>query len=502
MTASTTRSISLVATTAWLIVIGACRVDPAADYDRTTELISQRTAATRPYQPSDQDVVADRVESLLADGLGVREAVEIALLNNPGFQALFEEVGISRADVVQSGLLANPILTAVLKAPEGGGRISIDFGLSQEVAQLLQIPIRRKIAQAKLEQTIAAVAQRAVDLAAEVKAGYYRLRTRQMEEQTIAESVRSVDESTQIVELQVRNGAASQLDLNLARAALMDVHLELLAVRRQRESAEIELGRTLGLAPRAYPRILLDPLPAVEALASVDVLVERAEAERLDLLRAQQVVLAAEDEVVRQSLLVFPSVMIGLAAERPERRAMPARNLLADTARSSIRSGTLTAPDIQSRGQRDLERRQFIDFLIGPAFQVTVPLFDQNQAQIATAAFRVRQRRREYQELLTRVRSEIEQSLSAFRTAREQFEFYRREAIPIAEANVAGSRTVFTAGAQSILVLLEAQRSLIARRRACVVTQGDCAAACVELERVVGGRLPHAPATQPEQAHE
>jgi outer membrane protein TolC len=116
---------------------------------------------------------------------------------------------------------------------------------------------------------------------------------------------------------------------------------------------------------------------------------------------------------------------------------------------------------------------------------------------MAIAAFRVRQRRKDYQELVTRVRSEIEQSLSSLRTAEEQVAFYRREAIPIAEANEAGGRSVFMAGAQSILVLLEAQRSLIARRRGYVATRGDYAAAYVELERVVGGRLPFSTSSRP-----
>lgn len=475
---------------AWLCATGCARINPEADFGRASSLIEERTGSVNVYAPSGEQLVADRVSALLADGLSAEEAVEIALINNPGFQSLFEEIGISRAEVVQSGLLKNPVLSTLIKFPEGGGRVSWDFGVSQEIVDLWQIPVRRKIAKAKLEQTIAAVAQRAIELAAETKTSYYRLRTRQMEEETITASVRVVEESTAVVERQVKNGAASPLDLNLARAASMDVHLELLAVRRQREAASIELGRILGLDPRLYPKQLTDSLPADGHITDVGQLIDCAMAQRLDLRRMQQELAAAEDEVIRQSLLVFPSVMVGLSMERPERQSPPGRNVLADTARSSIQNGRLTAPDIQSRAQRALERRQFIDFLIGPSFQATIPLFDQNQAQIAVAATRVRQRRKDFQELTVRVQSEIEQSLSALDTARQQVDFYTREAIPIAEANEAGSRSVFTAGAQNILVLLEAQRSLIARRRAHVVALGDAAIALVELERVVGGRLP------------
>ena len=481
---------------------GCAQIDPKPDMAGAHAAIAERTGTSQVYSPSADDLVAERVSALLKDGLTVPEAVEITLLNNPGFQSLFEEIGISRAQVVQSGLLSNPVLSGLVKFPEAGGRVSLDIGFSQELVDLWQIPVRRRIAKAKLEQTIATVSQRAVELAAEAKTNYYRLRTRQMEEESIAASVRIVADSTQIVERQVKNGAASQLDLNLARAASMDVQLELISAQRQRETARIQLGRTLGLAPPQYATQLTDALPHEEAVPDVERLTQHAMSERFDLRRAQQEVTAAEDELLRQSLLIFPSVVAGVGMERPERQALPGRNVLADTARSSIRNGGLTAPEIQTRGQRAQERRQVIDFLMGPSFQVALPIFDQNQAQIAMAASRVRQRRKDLEGLSIQVQSEIEQSLSASRSAAQEVEFYRREAIPIAEANEAGSRTVFTTGAQTILVLLEAQRSLVARRRGYVLVLGDYAAALVELERAVGGRFPSTSTAPAEATHE
>lgn len=493
-----TRTFITISTVMALCGVSACTVNPSKDFERTASAIEERTGTVQVYRPTADDTVEARVSALLQDGLSVDEAVEITLLNNPGFQSLFEEIGISRAQVVQSGLLSNPVISGLIKFPEAGGRASLDLGFSQELVDLWQIPVRRKIAKAKLEQTISTVAQRAVELAAEAKTSYYRYQTRRMEEETIAANARIVADSLQIVERQVKNGAASQLDLNLTRAASMDVRLELIAAQRQRESARIDLGRTLGLAPAMYPSALTDSLPAEAPVLDGEPLEELAFVQRYDLQRGQQGLAAAEEEVLRQSLLIFPSVVAGTAMERPERQSAPGRNVLADTARASIHNGALTAPEIQTRGQRAQERRQVIDFLVGPSFQVTVPLFDQNQAQIAISASHVRQRRKDLQELTIRVQSEIAQALSTLRMAEERVQFFKREAIPIAESNEAASRTVFTAGEQNVLVLLEAQRSLLARRRALVQTLGEYAAARVELERVVGGRLtPAAPTTAP-----
>ena len=45
------------------------------------------------------------------DGLTETEAIEIALWNNTGFQESLADLGIARADLVQAGLLRNPVLS-------------------------------------------------------------------------------------------------------------------------------------------------------------------------------------------------------------------------------------------------------------------------------------------------------------------------------------------------------------------------------------------------------
>jgi outer membrane protein TolC len=57
---------------------------------------------------ADLDVIAKRVAELLAKPLTVDDAVQIALLNNRGLQASFQELGITEAEVVQAGRLPNP----------------------------------------------------------------------------------------------------------------------------------------------------------------------------------------------------------------------------------------------------------------------------------------------------------------------------------------------------------------------------------------------------------
>jgi len=50
--------------------------------------------------------------TLLREKLSAEAALQIALLNNRRLQARFEELGIAQADLVEAGLLENPVLSA------------------------------------------------------------------------------------------------------------------------------------------------------------------------------------------------------------------------------------------------------------------------------------------------------------------------------------------------------------------------------------------------------
>src|SRR5207237_5254301 len=96
---------------------------------------------------------------------------------------------------------------------------------------------------------------------------------------------------------------------------------------------------------------------------------------------------AAEGQNLREYARVFPTISLGAELERLETRGVPGRKILADTARESVAAGKLTAPSIQSRAQRRHERSQIIDSIFGPSLTLTLPVWDQNQAQVAKARY-------------------------------------------------------------------------------------------------------------------
>jgi cobalt-zinc-cadmium efflux system outer membrane protein len=486
---------------ALILVVGCATVDPKPDCGRASQLIAERTGNREAYDPSADALVAEKVAALLADGLTVDEAVRLALLNSPTLQSIFQEIGASRADVVQAGLLTNPSFSFLAQFPEGGGRTKLTMGFGQELVDLWQIPVRKKIAESQLEQTILKVVQQAVDLTADAKSQAYRLLALQQAEGIANENVALVEKSLKLAQDRFNAGETGQLDVNLVRTSLLETRLQLIDIRRQRRLAETALANTLGLSRWEKPWTLRDDLPMAVSLAQDErAVLLFAMTERLDARATALRVQAAEDEVRQQYLKIFPSVAAGVEWERPDRKALPGRNILADTARESIANGKLTAPSIQSKAQRDAERRAIVDSLLGPSLQITLPIWDQNQAQIAKARSKAEQQRKDYETLLDAVARQVQDALTAVGTAEEEVRFYHEQALPQASANVESTQRTYRAGEKDIIVLIDAQKSLIFQRQAYLGVLRDYAVAMAELERAVGGRLPPTPATQPTSA--
>jgi cobalt-zinc-cadmium efflux system outer membrane protein len=95
-------------------------------------------------------------------------------LGNPSLASTFEDLAIGQADLVQAGLLKNPVFGVGVTAWE---REHIDpnlfFPVEQDFLDLVTMPMRKRVAAAQLEATKLRVADRVLDLAAEVRTAFY-----------------------------------------------------------------------------------------------------------------------------------------------------------------------------------------------------------------------------------------------------------------------------------------------------------------------------------------
>lgn len=485
---------------------GCAGADARRDYERVERLISERAQVDLGGLIPDDRVADERINKLLADGMTIDEATQIALLNNPEFLAQLGEIGAARADVAQSALLTNPTLSLGLQFPSGGGLTDLTVGFAAQLADLWQLPVRKQLAESELQRTVYAIGAKAIELVNDVRTHCYRVIALEQAVSYTRENLALVQRAVELSEAQFRAGEVSEFDVNLARTGALDVQEELIVGRGELAQARANLAQLLGLATRENELLLVDSLPsAAGAWPASDALLTAALEDRFDMQVAWFSVQRAEAAFRLECRKFLPDVQLGFGFERGEQRALPGRKLLADTARASIAAGQLTAPAIQSRGERNIEKSQIIAAKLGPTLALTLPVFDQNQAGIAKARVRVLQARREYEARAEAVAADLQRASAAAHTAAEMLEFQQSSGLTQAQATVAGAERRYLAGEEGVLSLIEAQDSLVKRRRAYVNSLRDYAVAISALEGAAGGRdvltrvLTTPPATQPSE---
>lgn len=439
---------------------GCATVDPRLDYDRAVRHIADATGHESVYRPDDEAVVAEKLDELLTGGLTVSDAVEVCLLNNRRLQAAFFEVGMARADVVQSGLLSNPSVGVSVRFPSGGGRANVEAGLAQNIAELWQIPVRQQAAEHELERTILELARLASALAFESKGAYYRAVAGEARHKLATENLLLARNLLELAETRQQAGAGTELDVNLSRTVVLEAELAVESARFEAAEARRELATLLGISGPASAITLVTPLPKVppdipEATRLVDV----ARRTRLDIRAARQVVLSARARLEVEYRRVYPTLELGFDLERGERKSQANRDMLSD-------EGT--------------------DFIIGPSVSLVLPVFDQNQAQIARAKYAYEQAAKTLdaleREATQEVRGAIDRSLTAWRLLK----VYRERSLPLAQSNLDLSRETYQAGRASFLSVLEAQRFFLDTRRQYVEAAERAAVTIPQLERAIG----------------
>lgn len=481
-------------------MVGCSSVNPKPEYERTRQHITAGTGQELIDHLDDSWDVSEEVAARLASGLTLQESVEMALLNNPEFQAAWMNVGMAKADLVQAGLLSNPALFSSFRLPAGGGLSNIELTLAQNIADLWQIPVKKRVAKERLDQAILELARRAAQLAANAKAGYYQALGTQAVHKNAEENAGITKELLDLAIARQRAGAGTELDVNLTRSAVLEANLSVQTSRLNAASARRDLATVLGLLGPLDELELASNFPDIgpNTLAT-DQLIAIAQEARLDFQAARRIVEAAEASLRLEYLRIIPSVELGVAMERAERQKQGGRNLLADTARASIANGGLTAPEIQPRSERRANDRT--DLIVGPSVSLALPIFDQNQAQIAKAQYALQQARKELDALERAAVQDIRGAADRLSTAWAVVTYYEQELLPLGEKNLTMNRDAYRAGSTSVLAVLEAQRFLLDARRRHVEALQNAAALIPQVELAVGRPISQlvqaTPATQP-----
>ncbi len=452
--------------TFFLIAAGAsapaARDQPFAPVAQTVQERTRRSVRWGQDMAAREESLAE-VRALLKKPLNVSGAVQVALLNNRELQAMFEEVGLSFADVRGARMLANPEASLTAKFPDRPpSGTMLEWGIAQNFLDLLMIPLRSRVARDKLAAAQLRVADAVVKLVAEVKAATYQLQA----DEALLGRLRVAHEAqaASLEFLQKIHEAGNTTDLKLAQeqAVYSQSRLDVAMAEAEGREHREKLNRLLGLWGRDTGWKLGGELPDVPASEpSVRGLETLAVANRLDLAAARA---GLESEVK------------ALGLEKQFRFI-----------------GVL---DFGIAGEHDPDGAN----LTGPSVRLELPIFNQGQARLARGEAQLRMAERKFEQLAIDIRSDVRELRDRMLSQRDVAQFYRDDLRPVRQrilaltllnynAMLTGAFDLFTAKREE----LEAERGWISARRDYWMTRA-------ELERAVGGDLdakPRAPKAAP-----
>lgn len=395
---------------------------------------------------------AEKIGALLKQTLTPDTAVQVALLNNRDLQAVYSDLGVAQADVVQAGLLSNPIFDAAVKFPvSGGGRPDLELGAAMNFLNLLYIPLRKRVAAARFEETKTRVTGAVLDLAGRVRKAFYTYEAdEQLLElrQTIAQALAA---SFEIAHRLYQAGNLSDLDYFSERAQLEAGKLALRAaevsVRQSREELNALMGvwgpQTQWQSAGRLPELPNQPLDTTD--------IEHVSLERsLDLVQAKQRIVSSGEQLgLTRWTALIPEFSAGPEAERSDG-----------------------------------------SWAVGPRIGFMLPLFDQGQAAFGRTAAELRRSQLEYYSLGVRIRGQARAARDRLEGASDRASYYRDILLPLHERIVNETQLHYNAMQLGPFRLLRAREQQIQTAVAYVEALRDYWLARADIGQILAGRLP------------
>ena len=437
-----------------LLLAGCASVDLRAGFPEVGAAVEERHGTRITWNPGPEldPESAEALRSLLQKKLTADDAVQVALLSNRNLQAMYADLGVAKAELVQAGLFRNPVLDAAVLFHLGPIRPDLQLGVAFSLLDALYVPLRRRVAAAQFEEAKLAVTGAVLDAALEARSAFY---AHQADEQllelrqTVAQALAaSFEVSRRLHEA----GNITDLDLTRDRAAMEASKLELrsaeVAARLSRERLNDLMGLTGPETGWEVDRRLPDLPTEPVQLGDVE---RGAIARSIDLARARQrIVSAGQQAGYHRATAFIPELDLGVGAERESDEPWG----------------------------------------IGPSVSIPIPLFDQGQARIARAASELRRAQQEHYALAVRIRATARAARERLQGAEDQARYYRDIVLPLQERIVNEAQLQYNAMQIGILQLLRDRERQIEAGVAYVEALREYWLARADLAQLASGRLP------------
>ena len=448
------KSRSALAAAAALLLAGCASTAPDAAFRISADEARTRTGVEARLLQSDDDrrALASEIDALLEEPLGLDAAVRIAVLNHPGLQASYWDAGIAQADLAQAARLRNPSFG--FSRMDGGGSREIERGVSLDLAGLLTMPLRQRMAERRYQETTLQVAAAIERHAIATRRAWTEAVAAGQALEYARQVAAAADASSELMERMTLAGNASALDLARESAFHAEAGAAVLRAGRARDAAREHLTRQLGLWGAQAGYALPERLPELPAQP-----VELAGIERLALEQ-------------RLDVRAARAAAAGTAADLGLTRTTRMVNVLDLGYASKSETG-------EPRSE-------------GYEISLELPLFDWGGARVARAEGVYMQALGRVGETAVNARSEARAGYLGYRASYDVARHYREQVIPLRRKIAAETLLRYNGMLASPFELLADAREQAAAVHATIDALKDFWLAEADLEAALGGRLPPA----------
>jgi len=384
----------------------------------------------------------------------LRDAVALALVNNPKLKAFSLDIRAAEARKLQAGLLPNPEIDLEVEEFGGTGGLA-GFDSSQtsiQIGQLIELSDKRskRTHLAALEKDLAKLdfKSKRLDVMNEVARAFIDVLTAQEQLSLSKELVDLSEKAYSIVAERVRAGQDSPVEETKAKIAFSNTRIEFERAGKELVSARYQLAAAWGSSNPAFEKVTggfyeISPAPSLEELAGL---------------------ISQNPDIAR-----WP-------AEKERSRAV--LELEKARAASDIKLGA---------GVQYFDDGDDSAFILG--LSIPFPLFDRNQGNIQEAMYLLAKSEQQRKAVETNLRAALAEASTKLSSSFSEITIIKNEVLPLAGSAFDAAGQGYREGKFEYLMVLDSQRTFFEVRAKYIKALAGYHKARADVERLIGGDI-------------
>lgn len=440
------------ASLATLFILSGCStISQKEAFDSVNQLTLQQGSKNLQWIKTPQEAasVDESVRALLSEPLTQENALRIMLINNRALQQSYENIGIAQSELVEAGLMRNPLLGYSIGRANGITTSTI----SVEVAflDLLWIPLRRELSGLALEEATFTIGDMVLRSARDAKKSYIESRIAEEKVALFRSILKSHEASLQLAVRQYTAGNLSKRDMLKIQDSYEHARIESIKLARENATARESLNKILGVyGEQTHYTLSTEPLTRLAPAVSEPGLEKHAIINRLDM-----------------------------------RSAMKSVDYAAKQAGYSENTRLLDEVELSVESEKTTGEKRFNTFGI----KLPIPLFDFGQARVSKSQAIYNQSVHRLYEMAVNVRSEVREGYAHLRYTYDIARSYDEVIVKTNQQILEETQLFYNGMLDGIYELLEDQRRAGEAKMESLDALGEYKRAQADLEYTIGGKL-------------